>query len=51
MAEEIRSLPVGAGLHDIPEEIIMASKKMVFDWKRIIFYRPGTCSFFSLFIS
>ena len=49
MAEEIRSLSVGAGLQDIPKEIIMASKKLDFDWKRLFFIVLGLALFFTFY--
>jgi len=41
MAEDIKKMPVGAGLPEMPEEIKLAPKKVVIDWKRIIFILLG----------
>jgi sodium-dependent dicarboxylate transporter 2/3/5 len=41
MAEEIKKMPVGAGLPEMPEEIVIAPKKVVIDWKRIFFILLG----------
>jgi len=46
MAEEIIKMPVGAGLPEMPEEIILAPKKRVIDWKRIFFILLGLALFF-----
>jgi sodium-dependent dicarboxylate transporter 2/3/5 len=40
---------VGAGLQDIPKEIIMASKKLDFDWKRLFFIVLGLALFFTFY--
>ena len=41
MAEDIRKMPVGAGLPEMPEEIKLAPKKVTIDYKRIIFILLG----------
>jgi sodium-dependent dicarboxylate transporter 2/3/5 len=47
MAEQVKDLPlknqmpVGAGLPEMPEEIILAPKKVAVDWKRVIFILLG----------
>ncbi len=41
-------MPVGAGLPEMPEEIKLAPKKIVIDWKRIAFIVLGL-ALFSLF--
>src|SRR4030067_2470730 len=46
MAEETIKMPVGAGLPEMPEEIIIAPKKVVIDWKRIAFILLGLALFF-----
>ena len=46
MAEDIKKMPVGAGLPEMPEEIGIASKKVVIDWKRILFILLGLALFF-----
>ena len=46
MAEDIKKMPVGAGLPEMPEEIVIAPKKMAIDWKRIIFILLGLALFF-----
>ena len=46
MAEEIKKMPVGAGLPEMPEEIVIAPKKVVIDWKRIGFILLGLALFF-----
>jgi len=46
MAEETKKMPVGAGLPEMPEEIVIAPKKVVIDWKRIIFILLGLALFF-----
>ena len=46
MAEDIIKMPVGAGLPEMPEEIKLAPKKIVIDWKRIIFILLGLALFF-----
>ena len=48
MAEDIKKMPVGAGLPEMPEEIVIAPKKVVIDWKRIIFILLGLALFFRL---
>src|SRR4030042_2805945 len=50
MAEEIGRMPVGAGLPEMPEEIILAPKKRVIDWKRIFFILLGLALFFSFYM-
>ncbi len=46
MAEDIKKMPVGAGLPEMPEKIIIAPKKVVIDYKRIIFILLGLAVFF-----
>jgi sodium-dependent dicarboxylate transporter 2/3/5 len=46
MVEETRRMPVGAGLPEMPEEIILAPKKRVIDWRRIFFILLGLAIFF-----
>jgi sodium-dependent dicarboxylate transporter 2/3/5 len=41
MAEETKKMPVGAGLPEMPEEIVIAPKKVPIDWKRIFFILLG----------
>jgi sodium-dependent dicarboxylate transporter 2/3/5 len=48
MAEETRKMPVGAGLPEMPEEILLAPKRRVIDYKRILFILLGL-GFFALF--
>jgi sodium-dependent dicarboxylate transporter 2/3/5 len=48
MAEETRKMPVGAGLPEMPEEILLAPKKRLIDFKRIFFILLGL-AFFALF--
>ena len=49
MAEEIRSIPAGANLADISDDILSASKKLNFDWKRIFFIVLGLVLFFTFY--
>ncbi|MFH1594998.1 MAG: SLC13 family permease [Pseudomonadota bacterium] len=49
MAEEIGKMPVGAGLPEMPEEIILAPKRRVIDWKRIFFILLGLAIFFAFY--
>ena len=37
MAEDIKKMPAGASLPEMPEEIVIAPKREAIDWKRIIF--------------
>jgi len=46
MAEETKKMPVGAGLPEMPEAIVLAPKKVVIDWRRIIFILAGLALFF-----
>jgi sodium-dependent dicarboxylate transporter 2/3/5 len=46
MAEETKKMPVGAGLPEMPEEIVIAPKKVAIDWKRLIFILLGLALFF-----
>jgi solute carrier family 13 (sodium-dependent dicarboxylate transporter), member 2/3/5 len=46
MAEDIKKMPVGAGLPEMPEEIKLAPKKIIIDWKRIFFILLGLGVFF-----
>ena len=46
MAEDIKKMPVGAGLPEMPEEIVIAPKKVAVDLKRIIFILLGLALFF-----
>jgi len=41
MAEENKIMPVGAGLPEMPEEIVLAPPKKVINWKRILFIFLG----------
>jgi len=41
MAEDIKKMPIGAGLPEMPEEIKLAPKKLAIDYKRIIFILLG----------
>ncbi|PIU54074.1 MAG: transporter [Deltaproteobacteria bacterium CG07_land_8_20_14_0_80_60_11] len=41
MVEDIKKMPVGAGLPEMPEEIKLAPKKVAIDYKRIIFILLG----------
>jgi sodium-dependent dicarboxylate transporter 2/3/5 len=41
MAEETKKMPVGAGLPEMPEEIVIAPKKVAIDYKRIFFILLG----------
>jgi len=41
MVEDIKKMPVGAGLPEMPEEIKLAPKKVAIDFKRIIFILLG----------
>jgi len=41
MVEDIKKMPVGAGLPEMPEEIKLAPKKVTIDYKRIIFILLG----------
>jgi sodium-dependent dicarboxylate transporter 2/3/5 len=49
MAEDVRKMPVGAGLPEMPEEIKLAPKKIAIDWKRIIFILLGLAIFFGFY--
>jgi sodium-dependent dicarboxylate transporter 2/3/5 len=46
MAEEERKMPVGEGLPEMPEEIVLAPVRVPIDWKRIIFILLGLAIFF-----
>ncbi len=46
MAEDIKKMPMGAGLPEMPEEIVLAPPKKIIDWKRIIFILLGLALFF-----
>ncbi len=48
MAEEPRKMPVGEGLPEMPEEILLVPPKKVIDWKRLIFILLGL-GLFALF--
>jgi sodium-dependent dicarboxylate transporter 2/3/5 len=50
MAEEIKRMPVGAGLPEMPETILIAPKKVAVDWKRIIFILLGLAIFFGFYL-
>ena len=50
MAEDIKKMPVGAGLPEMPEKIIIAPKKVVIDYKRIIFILLGLAVFFGFYL-
>ena len=41
MVEDLKKMPVGAGLPEMPEEIKLAPKKLAIDYKRIIFILLG----------
>jgi sodium-dependent dicarboxylate transporter 2/3/5 len=41
MAEDVRKMPVGAGLPEMPEEIVLAPPEKVIDWKRVFFILLG----------
>jgi sodium-dependent dicarboxylate transporter 2/3/5 len=41
MAEEPRKMPVGEGLPEMPEEILLAPPKKIFNWKRVVFILFG----------
>ncbi len=45
MAEEIKKMPVGEGLPEMPEEIVLAPEKVVIDWKRVFFIVLGLAIF------
>jgi sodium-dependent dicarboxylate transporter 2/3/5 len=49
MAEEISKMPVGVGLPEMPEEIILAPKRRVIDWRRVFFIALGLAVFFSFY--
>jgi sodium-dependent dicarboxylate transporter 2/3/5 len=46
MAEEVKKVPLSAGLPEMPEEIVLAPKKRVIDGKRIFFILLGLGIFF-----
>jgi sodium-dependent dicarboxylate transporter 2/3/5 len=46
VAEDIKKMPVGMGLPEMPEAIVIAPKKVVIDWKRIGFILLGLVLFF-----
>jgi solute carrier family 13 (sodium-dependent dicarboxylate transporter), member 2/3/5 len=46
VAEDIHRMPVGAGLPEMPEKIVIAPKEVAVDWKRIIFILLGLALFF-----
>jgi sodium-dependent dicarboxylate transporter 2/3/5 len=46
MAEKPKKMPVGEGLPEMPEEIILAPKRVPIDWKRIIYILLGLAVFF-----
>ena len=50
MAEDIKKMPTGAGLPEMPEEIILAPPKKVIDWKRIFFILLGLGIFFLFYM-
>jgi sodium-dependent dicarboxylate transporter 2/3/5 len=50
MAEEIKKMPGGAGLPEMPEEIILAPPKKIIDWKRIFFILLGLGIFFLFYM-
>jgi sodium-dependent dicarboxylate transporter 2/3/5 len=45
MAEEPKRMPVGEGLPEMPEEVVLAPKRVVIDWKRIFFIILGLAIF------
>jgi len=50
MAEDIKKMPVGMGLPEMPEKIVIATKKVVIDWKRICFILLGLVVFFAFYL-
>jgi sodium-dependent dicarboxylate transporter 2/3/5 len=50
MAEDIKKMPVGAGLPEMPGEITLAPKMSVIDWKRIVFILLGLGIFFLFYL-
>jgi sodium-dependent dicarboxylate transporter 2/3/5 len=50
MAEEIKKMPVGAGLPEMPEEIFLAPVRKPIDWKRIFFILLGLGIFFLFYL-
>lgn len=50
MAEEIKKMPVGEGLPEMPEEILLAPVKRVIDWKRVFFILLGLGIFFLFYL-
>jgi sodium-dependent dicarboxylate transporter 2/3/5 len=50
MAEDVKRMPVSAGLPEMPEEIVIAPKKRVIDWKRIFFILLGLGVFFTFYL-
>ena len=50
MAEERKKMPVGEGLPEMPEAIQLAPKKVVLDWKRIVFIVLGVALFAAFYL-
>ena len=50
MADEIKKMPVGDGLPAMPEEIVLAPKKITIDYKRIFFILFGLGIFFLFYL-
>jgi len=50
MAEESKKMPIGAGLPEMPEEIVIAPKKVTIDYKRIFFILFGLGIFFLFYL-
>jgi sodium-dependent dicarboxylate transporter 2/3/5 len=46
MTEETKKVPAAAGLPEMPEEIVIAPKKMAIDWQRLLFILLGLGIFF-----
>jgi solute carrier family 13 (sodium-dependent dicarboxylate transporter), member 2/3/5 len=46
MAEDAKRMPVGAGVHDRSDDVVVAPRKAAFDWKRILFILLGLALFF-----
>jgi sodium-dependent dicarboxylate transporter 2/3/5 len=47
MVEQTVKMPMGAGLPEMPEKIVLAPKKVAIDWKRIFFIVLGLAIFFA----
>jgi len=46
MADEVKKVPLSAGLPEMPEEILLAPPKKLIDWRRIFFIFLGLGVFF-----